>query len=65
MLTRLSSIPAPFRSGPAWEEIERIWDGLNTDSRKQMLANARALAEACGRVPGPAPADDRQLALPC
>lgn len=63
MLTRLSSAPAPFRAGPAWEEIARIWDGLTTDERKQLLANARALAETSGR--GQLPADDRQLTLPC
>ena len=63
MLTRLSSAPAPFRAGPAWEEIERIWDGLTTDERKRLLANARALAETSGR--GQLPADDRQLTLPC
>lgn len=65
MLTSLASLPAPFRAGPAWDEICRIWDGLETDSRKQLLANARALAEASGRVPAPEPADERQLALPC
>jgi hypothetical protein len=65
MLNHLSSVPAPFRAGPAWAEIERIWDGLDTDHRKQLLANARALAEASGRVPPAAPVDDRQLALPC
>ena len=37
--------------------------GLTTDERKQLLANARALAETSGR--GQPPADDRQLALPC
>jgi MoxR-like ATPase len=63
MLTRLSSAPVPFRVGSAWEEIERIWDGLDTEGRKQMLAHARALAEVDGRLP--APLDDRQLVLPC
>jgi hypothetical protein len=63
MQTRLSSAPAPFRAGPAWEEIERIWDGLNTEGRKQMLAHARALAEVHGRLAPPV--DDRQLVLPC
>ncbi|WP_458095959.1 hypothetical protein [Roseomonas sp. WA12] len=65
MLNHLSSLPAPFRTGPAWAEIERIWDGLDTDYRKQLLATARALAEASGRVPPAAPVDDRQLVLPC
>ena len=64
-LRLLTSASAPFRAGPAWEEIERIWDGLDTDHRKQLLANARALAEASGRVPAEEPADERQLALPC
>jgi hypothetical protein len=63
MLTRLSSAPVPFRAGPAWEEIERICDSLNTEGQRQMLAHARALAEVHGRLPPPV--DDRQLVLPC
>lgn len=37
----LSSAPTAFRTGPSWDQVGRIGDGLYTDRRKQLLANAQ------------------------
>lgn len=51
MLTLHPSPPQPFRADAARDELIRLWEGLNLEARRLIIANARAVAEVAGRVP--------------
>ena len=50
MLTLLPTKPAPFRADAARSELLHLWEGLDREGRRQVLANARAVAEVSGRL---------------
>jgi hypothetical protein len=49
-LTLLPSKPTPFRADAARGELLRLWEGLNLEGRRQVLANAGAVAEVSGKL---------------
>jgi hypothetical protein len=51
MLTLLPARPEPFRADAARAEMLTIWDGLDTEGRRLILSNARAVAEQRRRLP--------------
>ncbi|WP_161993689.1 hypothetical protein [Muricoccus nepalensis] len=51
MLPLLPTPPEPIRAAPGRAEIARIWDSLDREGRRLLLAQARAGAEVTGRVP--------------
>jgi hypothetical protein len=53
MLTLTPARPEPFRTDAGRAEMLTIWDGLDQEGRRMILANARAVAEQRGRVPLP------------
>ncbi|WP_043840335.1 hypothetical protein [Muricoccus aerilatus] len=50
-LTLLPTPPEPVRAAPGRAELGLIWDGLDTEGRRILLAQARAVAEVTGRLP--------------
>lgn len=53
MLTLQPTPPEPIRDAPGRDELGMIWDGLDQEGRRLLLAQARAVAEVTGRVPRP------------
>ncbi|WP_198384804.1 hypothetical protein [Roseomonas sp. KE2513] len=51
MLTLRPTLPEPVRDAPGRAELATIWDGLDQEGRRLLLAQARAVAEVTGRVP--------------
>ncbi|WP_198382991.1 hypothetical protein [Roseomonas sp. KE2513] len=49
-LTLLPTPPEPVRAAPGRAELGTIWDGLDQEGRRLLLAQARAVAEVTGRV---------------
>ena len=49
-LNLLPSSPQPFRADAARDELLHLWDGLNLEGRRMVLANARAVAEMMGQL---------------
>jgi hypothetical protein len=47
--------PEPVTKEAGAAEILQIWNGLDADGRRMLLAQARAVAEVTGRVPKDAP----------
>jgi hypothetical protein len=50
VLTLHPSKPQPFRPDQARDELLRLWEGLNLEGRRLVLANARAVADLTGRA---------------
>jgi len=50
VLNLLPSKPAPFRADAARDELMNLWEGLDLEGRRQVLANVRAVAEISGRL---------------
>ena len=50
MLTLLPTPQEPVRDAPGRAELGTIWDGLDQEGRRLLLAQARAVAEVTGRV---------------
>lgn len=56
MLNLQPTPPEPVRDAPGRAELAMIWDALDRDGRRLLLAQARAVAEVTGRVrANPAP----------
>lgn len=53
MLTLRPTPPAPVRDAAGRAELGQIWDGLDREGRRLLLAQARAVAEVTGRAPPP------------
>ena len=53
MLKLLPTPPEPVRAAPGHAELARIWDGLDREGRRILLAQARAVAEVTGRLQHP------------
>ena len=51
MLNLRPTDPEPVRDAPGRAELTAIWDGLQQDGRRLLLAHARAVAEVTGRLP--------------
>lgn len=51
MLILRPTPPEPVRDAPGRAELGSIWDGLDVEGRRLLLAQARAVAEVTGRVP--------------
>ena len=49
MLTILPTPPSPVTRDAGRAELVQIWDGLDADGRRILLAQARAVAEVTGR----------------
>jgi hypothetical protein len=50
VLTLLPTPPEPVRDVPGRAELGSIWDGLDQEGRRLLLAQARAVAEVTGRL---------------
>lgn len=50
MLKLLPTPPEPVRAAPGRAELARIWDSLDREGRRLLLAQARAVAEVTGRL---------------
>ncbi|MBB5696365.1 hypothetical protein [Muricoccus pecuniae] len=48
-LTILPTPPRPVTRDAGRSELVQIWDGLDADGRRMLLAQARAVAEVTGR----------------
>ena len=48
-LTLLPTPPSPVTAERGRAELVQIWDGLDADGRRLLLAQARAVAEVTGR----------------
>jgi hypothetical protein len=55
MLTLRPGTPEPIRTAPGRAELLAIWDALDQDGRRLLMAQARAVAEVTGRTPSPPP----------
>jgi hypothetical protein len=53
MLTLRPTPPQPLLAGPGRAELVAIWDGLDAEGRRILMAQARAVAEIRGRLPKP------------
>ena len=53
MLRLQPTPPEPARDAPGRAELGSIWDGLNQEGRRLLLAQARAVAEVTGRLQHP------------
>ena len=45
MLTLLPTPPEPVKAAPGRAELGRIWDSLNKEGQRLLLAQARAVVE--------------------
>jgi hypothetical protein len=50
MLTLHPSPPQPFRPDEARDKMLRLWEGMNLEARRLVLANARAVADMTSRA---------------
>lgn len=50
MLTLRPTPPEPVRDALGRAELGTIWDGLDPEGRRLLLAQARAVAEVTGRL---------------
>ena len=53
MLTLQPTPPSPVTKEVGRAELVQIWDGLDPEGRRMLLAQARVVAEVTGRVPKP------------
>ena len=51
MLILRPTPPEPVRAAPGRAELGSIWDSLDQEGRRLLLAQARAVAEVTGRLP--------------
>ena len=49
-LTLLPTSPSPFRADAARDEVLRLWEGLNLQGQRLVLAHIRAVAELTGKL---------------
>jgi hypothetical protein len=50
MLTLHPTKPQPFRPDQARDQLLRLWEGLDLEGRRMVLAHARAVADMTGRA---------------
>ena len=51
MLTLLPTPPEPVKAAPGRAELGRIWDSLDKEGRRLLLAQARAVVEVTKTPP--------------
>ncbi|WP_424140090.1 hypothetical protein [Roseomonas chloroacetimidivorans] len=59
MLNLRPSQPEPVTAEKGRAELVSIWDGLDQEGRRMLLANARAVGEVTGHAPAPADNDPK------